>query len=116
MEQKKLFLDAIHSLTLVLRAVLFRPSSTKTTDMLETQIVFKTNEMIHVIASHRPNSFEIECEYESWRNEILKISNHLTPGIQSAVLAAIKSAENAIGRLIESFVTSAPSELGRADR
>lgn len=71
-------LDSIRTLTIVTRFSVFFPRPEDSIDSIRTQIIFHTNELIYRITKSW-TSVPIGQAVETWRNEILKLSERLPP-------------------------------------
>lgn len=74
MRLDKITLDAIYDLTLVQRPVLYRPLPNRTMNVFETQVIWRTNDLIHCITNPNPPSGVIESATNNWHEEMLKVA------------------------------------------
>lgn len=88
---EKALLNAIHSLTLVMRCSVFRPTKNQATDPPATRLIFVTNELIHAITSYWPCKQKIESEYEGWLDEFSAVLKVLPQAKQFKLNRAFKS-------------------------
>lgn len=101
MSHEKTLLNAIHSLTLVQRSVVFRPALGQTTDAIGTRIVFATNELIHAISSRWLHGMPIKLAVDGWSHEILNLALQMPRRSQANTGRAIRIAEICLMRLVE---------------
>lgn len=93
-------LKVIHSLTVVQRIAVFRPSITQTTNAVGTRIVFQTNELMHVIASVWSFS-SIQDAVDYWHDEITKLAIQIPKHQKSQMESSIEIAMSNLKDLIE---------------
>lgn len=100
MGSERAILDAIHNLTIVQRCAVSRPSLTQTTNAIGTQIVFQTNELMHVIASVWSFS-SIQSTVDYWHYEITKLAAQISEHERSRMESCIRKAMSSLKDLIE---------------
>lgn len=100
MGSERAILKAIHSLTLVQRCAVFRPSPTQTMNAVGTRIVFQTNELMHVIASVWSFS-SIQRTVDYWHDEMTKLAAQIPEHQKSQMEWSIKMAMSNLKDLIE---------------
>jgi hypothetical protein len=99
---ERAILKAVHSLTLVQRAVVFRPSPSQTTNALGTQVVFRTNELMHVITSVWPNIESIKRSIDYWHHELMNIAARMPQQDKLQISRVVQVAMRTLNELVES--------------